>query len=624
MNLKPLSDLIACSNCLVFNIKNEFFTCFAILFLSLRNKSTKKMKKIPYGISSFETIQTENYYFVDKTKYIEQIENFGGRYLFFLRPRRFGKSLLVSMLEHYYDINGADQFDQLFGDTYIGQNPTPLRNSYPVLRFNFSMIKTQGTIEDLKHGFCLNVRNELSAFILKYKSRYNLDEEVLKKIESQTDPGDMLLVFQGEIRAKNLSLYMIIDEYDNFANNILIGHGKKIYTEITHSSGFLRNFFTLIKGFTDGREIDRLFISGVSPLVMADVTSGFNIGDNISLWSDFSAMAGFTKEEVKGLIDYYIPGRFESLFPLISEWYNNYCFGNKLKEDNIFNSTSILYFVKEYLRVDAIPDELIDVNLRTDYGKLRFLILEEKKLNGNFTILNDLVQTKETTGRLVRSFAVNELINAEKFRSLLFYLGFTTLKEISPAGRYTFTIPNKLINNLLWEYIQKSLNEVYELKIDNDLLEQIFTDMALNGTWKPALQYIIDKFYQAVSIRDFTFHEEGLKTFLLAWLNLTNLYDVISEKEKNKGYADICLETDRRFTEYVKYEYIIELKYIKAEEIETPDKENVAISLAVKAATSQLMQYAANNKFKTIKIIILASAKKLLLMDCLPLDSRFA
>ena len=576
------------------------------------------MKKIPYGISSFDKIKSENYYFVDKTKYIKLIEEMGSPYLFFLRPRRFGKSLFISMLEHYYDINGADQFERLFGDTYIGQNPTPLRNSYPVLRFNFSMVKTQGTVEQLKFGFCLNIWSEMDAFISKYKNRYNLDEEISKKIESKLDPGDMMLVFHNEMKKKHVSFYMIIDEYDNFANNVLIEHNEEVYRSITHAGGFLRNFFTLIKGLTDDREIDRLFISGVSPLVMADVTSGFNIGYNISLWPDFASMAGFNREELKELIEYYIPGQYETLFPLLSEWYDNYCFDNKLKTKNIFNSISILYFLQEYLQGNEVPIELIDENLRTDYGKLRFLILEERKLNGNFSILSELVQMKETTGSLVRSFAVSELINAEKFRSLLFYLGFTTLKEISLAGRYTFTIPNKLINTLLWEFIQKSLNEVYNLKIDKDFLEQIFTDMALEGKWKPALQYIIDKFYEAVSIRDFTFHEVGLKTFLLAWLNLTNLYDVISEKEKNKGYADICLEPDRRFTAYVKYDYIIELKYIKAEEIESQAKEEVVVNLAVKTATAQLMQYAANNKFKTTKIIIVASAKKLLFMDCLP------
>ena len=200
---------------------------------------------------------------------------------------------------------------------------------------------------------------------------------------------------------------------------------------------------------------------------------------------------------------------------------------------------------------------------------------------------------------------------------MLFYLGLITIKDVSPTNDYTFTIPNKLIRRLLWEYVQKAMVDAFTLKISNNFLKQSFEKMAKTGEWKPVFQYIIDKFYEAVSIRDFTFHEEGLKTFLLAWLNLTNLYDVISEKEKNKGYADICLETDRRFIAYVKFDYIIELKYLKSEEIETPAKEEVAVNQVVKTATTQLMQYSANNKFKTIKIIIVASAKKLLFMECL-------
>ncbi len=573
------------------------------------------MKKIPYGISSYDKIKSEDYYFVDKTKYIQLIEEKGSPYLFFLRPRRFGKSLFISILEHYYDINGADQFDRLFGDTYIGQNPTPLRNSYPVLRFNFSMVKTQGTIEQLKYGFCLNVWVALDAFISKYKTRYGLDEEISRKIESQIDPGDMLLVFQSEMKRKHVSFYMIIDEYDNFANNVLMEHNEEIYRKITHSGGFLRNFFTLIKGMTDSREIDRLFISGVSPLVMADVTSGFNIGENISLWPGFASMVGFNREELKGLVDYYLPDQYETLFPLLSEWYDNYCFDENFIENNIFNSISILYFLTESLALQRVPFNLIDENLRTDYGKLRFLIIKGEKLNGNFNILKEIVETNQTVSILVRSFAHNELIDEEKFVSLLFYLGLVTINGVSPTNDYTFIIPNKLIRRLLWEYMQKAMVDAFALKISNNFLKQAFEKMAKTGEWKPAFQYIVDKFYEAVSVRDFTFHEEGLKTFLLAWLNLTNLYDVVSEKEKNKGYADICLEPDRRFTEYVKFDYIIELKYLKAEEIEKAEKEEVAVKQVIKTASSQLLQYAANNKFQTIKIIVVASATKLLYMQ---------
>ena len=350
----------------------------------------------------------------------------------------------------------------------------------------------------------------------------------------------MLLIFHTEMRAKYVSFYLIIDEYDNFANNVLVEHSPETYQQITHSGGFLRNFFTMIKGLTDSRGIDRLFISGVTPMVMADITSGFNIGDNISLWPDFGSMAGFNRNELQEIIDYYIPGQFETLFPLLSEWYNNYCFDANFHENNIFNSTSILYFLKEYLSLKRIPSNLIDENLRTDYGKLRFLIIQDRKLNGNFNILSEIAETRQTVSTLVRSFALDELISDEKFKSLLFYLGFLTIEKIDFIENITFKIPNKLINNLIWDYIRKSISEFYSLDLKVDFLNNCFSQIALAGIWRPLFQYIIDKFYEAVSIRDFVFHEEGLITFLLAWLNLTNLYDVISEKEKNHGYADIC------------------------------------------------------------------------------------
>jgi len=576
------------------------------------------MKKIPYGISSYEKIKAENYYYIDKTKYIEIIENYGSAYHFFLRPRRFGKSLFISVLQHYYDINAKDRFQTLFGDTYIGKNPTPLRNSYPILRFNFSMVKSQGTLEELKHGFCLNVWGEIDAFVMKYKDRYNLNEGITKEIKQQKDAGDMLLILSNEMKVKKVSFFLIIDEYDNFANNILAEHGKKLYTEITHSGGFLRNFFTILKGLTDNREIDRLFITGVSPLVMADVTSGFNIGDNISQDPQLSAMIGFNHDEAHEILEYYnsfgiFNQSLDSIVEDFNQWYDGYSFNKKL--ERIYNSISVLYYIHQYIKTKECPAILTDENMRTDYGKFRFLLKEDNKLNGNFSVLKEVIQNNETYGNFIRSFALNELISPEKFRCLLFYLGFISIQEVSPINTYTFTIPNKLIRNILWEFVQKSINEVYELKIDNDYLVHAFTDMALKGIWKPALQYIIDKFYGVVSNRDFVFHEEGIKTFILAWLNMAAYYNVYSERELNQGFADIYLEPEKRLGDFVKYSYIIELKYIKSEFMKSKKKSEPEVKKAVEAATAQLKQYADYKIGTTQKIIIVASAKKLLYMD---------
>ncbi len=574
-----------------------------------------KSLRIPYGISNYEKLITENYYFIDKTPFVERLEETGAPYLFFLRPRRFGKSLFVSMLEHYYDLARKDEFDKLFGSTYIGQNPTPLHNSFPILKFNFSMIPTDGTFDEIRHSFWLYVTGEMEIFLNKYADQFNIDLSVIAELKKTANTGDAFLLLHKELVAKKVSFYLIIDEYDNFANNILAEHGRETYIKSTHAGGFLRSFFTIIKGLTDNKEIDRLFITGVSPLVMADVTSGFNIGDNISTLPEVATLAGLNKDELQKIIEYYLPGKFDALFPVLHEWYGNYCFDAATQITDIYNTTSILYFIKQYLSFKRMPYDLIDTNLRTDYGKMRYLLTEQRKLNGNFKMLTEIAEKKKTSGRLVKSFSLSELISKEKFRSLLYYLGFTTLKQIDITGKITFHIPNKLIDELLWEYVRKALNETYSLNIDADEISNRFNEMAEEGIWKPLFNQIIAKFYEAVSVRDFVFHEEGLKTFMLAWLNLSNLYDIFSEKEQNKGFADISMLADRRFVEYVKYDYAIELKYLKSEDISTDKKKETTVKNAKTDAISQLEQYTSDARFQTKRIVIVASAKELLLME---------
>ena len=436
------------------------------------------MKKIPYGISSYEKIKSDDYYYIDKTKYIEIIENYGSVYHLFLRPRRFGKSLFVSMLHHYYDIKAKDQFNELFGDTYIGKNPTPLRNTFPVMRFNFSMVKTFGNISEIRSSFFKYIQSEVEYFIDKYNDIFNFSANDIDRIKSSNfDELDILRDLFIKLRTKNIHSFVTIDEYDNFANNILMEHGEESYTKVVHAGGFLRNFFTTLKGLTDNREIDRLFITGVSPLVMADVTSGFNIGDNISQDPQLSTMVGITSEEANQILDYYDSfGIFnqplDSILSDFDQWYNGYSFSQRL--ERVYNTISVLYYVNQYIKTNKSPIILTDENMRTDYGKFRFLIAAGKKLNGNFNILNDLAQTNQTSSALVRSFALNELIDEEKFKSLLFYLGFISISKIQPDNEYVFTVPNKLIKVMIWEFIQKAIEDVYDLKINQDFLTLIW------------------------------------------------------------------------------------------------------------------------------------------------------
>ena len=577
------------------------------------------MKKIPYGISSYEKIKADNYYYIDKTKYIEIIENYGSPYQFFLRPRRFGKSLFISMLHHYYDIKAKEQFNELFGDTYIGKNPTRLKNSFPVLRFNFSMVKTFGDISEISTSFFKYIQSEVEYFIDKYNDIFNFSlNDIIRLKSSNFEDMDILRDLFIKLRQKNIHSFVIIDEYDNFANNILTEHGEETYTKVTHAGGFLRNFFTNLKGLTDNREIDRLFITGVSPLVMADVTSGFNIGDNISQDPQLSAMVGITSEEAKQMLGYYnsfgiFNQSIDSILDDFNQWYNGYSFNQAL--ERVYNTISVLYYINQYIKTKSRPAILTDENMRTDYGKFRFLLTENNKINGNFSVLREIAENNETTGNFVRSFALKELIDIDKFKSLLFYLGFTSIKETDIFGINVYTVPNKLIKTMIWEFIQKSVNEVYNLRMNIDFFAGAFLKMATKGEWHPVLKYIIEKFYEAVSVRDFVFNEEGIKTFILAWLNLGIMYKTYSERELNQGYADIYMEPEKRYGNEIKFGYIIELKYIKSAFLKTKSKAGPEIQRAIEAATTQLNQYLPYNNCTTTKIIIVASAKKLLYMD---------
>ncbi|MCP4138324.1 MAG: AAA family ATPase [bacterium] len=418
---------------------------------------------------------------------------------------------------------------------------------------------------------------------------------------------------------------MLIDEHDNFANNILIEHGKDTDEKVTHSGGLLRNFFTIIKGGTQSKAIERLYVTGVSPLLLANVTSGFNIGDNISGRKTFNSMMGFTNNESIALVDYYIErhqikqeDRKISL-AIMEDYYNNYSFSDNINE-KIYNTDMVLYFVNKYIQENNIPLDLIDENVRTDYGRLRHLLIIDNKLNGNFSILKEILDKHSVTAELTRSFAIGEVIDREKFISLLYYLGLITIEKHLYDRMFTFRIPNKVIETLFWGYLRSAVADVYDLDIDTYSLTNLFNAMAFEGKWEELFQYIIGKFYDASSIRDFTFHEEGLKLFLLAYLNLSPLYRVHSEPEMNKGFADIWLEKNIFVTDMTKFSYIIELKYIKAHELK---QDSSAVDKAYTQAREKLAQYVKDKNVDAVtnsvvkKIIIVMSASKLERLVCL-------
>lgn len=573
------------------------------------------MKKIPYGTANFDKLISNNHYFVDKTRYIQILENIDTYHHFFLRPRRFGKSLFISMLEHYYDINSKDRFDELFGDTYIGQNPTPLANTFPVLKMNFSGIITNKSIEVVENSFNLKIHDNIKSFYKKYAAVVGFADNFNEEFSGLNHAGDLFNHFVEIMHDEGVNYLLLIDEYDNFANNILTSQGKDNYEVITHGSGFLKGFFASIKNATETRTVERMFATGVSPLVLSDVTSGMNMGDNISNKNIFNSMVGFTQSEVETMLDYYIEHgavnklERDEILEIFRVNYNNYCFSENTDE-KVYNSDMILYFYNNYLQQGKIPSNFLDENVRIDYGKLRFLIMESKKLNGNFNILSEIFETGECTTELVHSFALKEIIEQSKFKSLLYYLGLLTIKKHIFGEQYVLQIPNEVIYKMHSEYIRDSLKDRYELKIDIDLLKKEFMELAFKGNWEKLFTYIIDKFYEASSIRDFIYREEGIKAFMLAYLNVTPLYFVESEPEMNKGYADIFLRKNYFTTDMTKFEVIVELKYVKSDE----DKSEVAVKRYIENAKEQIERYAESHNVtcELVRLVIVSTSREAL------------
>ena len=519
----------------------------------------KTYKKIPYGIADFKLIQDENYYYVDKTGYIPMLEE-AGRYHLFIRPRRFGKTLFLAVLEYYYDIASKEEFDALFQDTYIGKHPTKERNSYLVLRFNFSQVNPDP--DKVEASFHEHTTTRFSLFGRKYLKF--LDDYYFETMASKTSAHGKLEFLLTYVGFKGLKAYVLIDEYDNFANTILTTAGEASYHELTHGAGFFRFFFNVLKGATSGAEagLSRLFVTGVSPVTMDDVTSGFNIGQNISLEPEFNGLLGFSEQNVARLIEYYrecgvsMP-ESDEILELLGEWYGNYCFSNAAS-DKMFNSDMVLYCVKHLLKSGEYPDNMIDQNVRVDYGKLRHLVVLDRQLNGNFGRLATITETGGITSRVVEGFPVERLMEPENFVSLLFYFGL-----LSYSGRDELTIPNRTVRKLMYGYLREGYRDVNVFKVDLWRFANLIRDMAYRGAWEPVFRFLADEVEKQTSIRDYLTGEKVIQTFLLAYLNVADYYTTRTEEEMGKGFAYLYLEPFWPKYPDVKQRYLIEIKYIK-------------------------------------------------------------
>lgn len=543
------------------------------------------LKKIPYSISSYKTIRRENYYYVDKTRYLPQLEG-AGKFLFLIRPRRFGKSSLLTVLECYYDIARKDEFDFLFKGTYIDAHPTPEKNTHLILKFNFSQVnpdpeKTEKSFQE---------HTDTCFYFFGEKYRDLLDDAYFKLMERKQSAHGKLEFLLQYLGSKGLRLYLLIDEYDNFANTILATAGQEAYHEMTHGAGFLRFFFNVLKGATDQVDagIARMFITGVSPVTMDDVTSGFNIGQNITLSPEFNELLGFTQQDVRDLLTYYgVPeSRLDDTPDLMAEWYGNYRFSDGSAKP-LFNTNMALYFAQHFIKSHEPPERMIDQNVRIDYTKLRHLIVLDRRLNGNFRRLANIIETEgESVVRIAESFPVERLLKPSNFISLLFFFG---LLSHAPDGR--LRIPNRTVRQLMYSYIREGYEDVDVFSVDLWRFANLVRDMAFKGQWAPALRFLADEVEKQTSIRDYLTGEKVIQTFLLAYLNVTDFYLSRSEEEMSKGFADIYLEPFTAKYPDVKYGWLIEIKYMKRND-ESEEKQQTLLA----EAHRQLAQYAADKR----------------------------
>ena len=401
----------------------------------------------------------------------------------------------------------------------------------------------------------------------------------------------------------DIPLYVLIDEYDNFANTVLAHHGAEAYHSFTHGGGFYRNFFATLKGGADrsGGGLERLFITGVSPVTMDDVTSGFNIGKNISLHPDFNEMVGFTEPEVRRLVETYRDlGVFnqdvDTAMGIMGEWYNGYRFAKAAATD-LYNTDMVLYFLDNSIPNRDVPDELIDTNVRIDYGKLRHLLVVGRQLNGNFDLLRDIIGEQQVDTRIQPSFPLGRLTDPENFLSLLHYFGLLSIRDVVD-GVPRLAIPNQTVKRLMYGYLRDGYRDVGVFSVNLFRVEQLLMAMANRGEWRPVFEFLGEAITRQTGIRDFIGGEKVVQGFLAAYLSVTDYYVFRSEAELGKGYADICLEPMVAQYPHLRHGYLIELKYLKRSERlqrgESVDEANVAA--AVEMATAQLKRYLADER----------------------------
>ena len=557
----------------------------------------EQVKRIPYGMSDFVKVIEQNNYYVDKTMYLPMLEDEPNN-LFFIRPRRFGKSIFLSMLHAYYDCCTKDKFQEWFGDLWIGLHPTPLQGKFQILHLDFSQVG--GTIDKLEENFNTYCCICLNEFMDRYAEYYPHDTKVaFYKMENA---GAKLAIISQKAHTLGYMLYLIIDEYDNFTNTVLNEQGEDVYWAITHAEGFYRDIFKKFKG-----TFDRIFITGVSPVTLDDVTSGFNIGWHISTKKEFNQMLGFSTEDVCEMFSYYKEhGKIRpdsDIDTVISEmkpWYDNYCFSKEAlnTQSRVFNCDMVLYYLRNYISRGEGPEEMIDPNTKTDYNKMKKLLRLDKLDGDRKGVIRTIAEKGEIIVNLKETFSARNITKPEVFPSLLFYYGMLTIKR-TLGSQLVLGIPNNNVRKQYYGYLLDEYQKVRNINLNE--LETLFTYMAFEGEWRKPLEMIADAYADVSSVRDGIEAERNLQGFFMAYLSINSYYYTAPELELNHGYCDFFLLPD--LTHYpTKHSYIIELKLIpKKIKGMTAKMHEALIQKQWEEAEAQVGRYALDSKVEALR-----------------------
>ena len=550
------------------------------------NSAKGKVKRIPYGMMNFVAVREDDCYYVDKTRFIEKVEN-ANKFFFFIRPRRFGKSLTISMLHHYYDINAADRFERLYGDLYIGQHPTPDHNKYLIIYLNFAVINAE--LGNYRSALDAHCNTRFNSFCDSYASL--LPEGTREELNRKNGCVEQLDYLHDVCSKAGQKIYLFIDEYDHFTNHILSDAARLTeYKQETHGTGYLRTFFDTIKAGTYS-SIERVFVTGVSPVTLDDLTSGFNIGTNYSLSYAFHEMVGFTEQEVRAMLTYYSQHHefhhtVDELIEIMKPYYDNYCFAVKAYgKTTMYNSNMVLSFLYKYIDEGCeLPQQMLEENIRVDYNKLRMLIRKDKEFAHDASIIQTLVSEGFVTGELKEGFPAENIAKDDNFISLLYYFGMVTIGG-TYMGDTRFVIPNEVVREQIFTYLLDAYRE-NDLAYDSYDIRGKEQRMAYRGEFKPFFQFIADSIHTYASQRDRQKGEAFVHGYTLALTSQCRYYRPISELDNQGGYADVFLCPRYEVFTDMEHSYIIELKYLKSK---ATDAE---VQAAVKEAEAQVCRYA--------------------------------